>query len=188
MRGLRVAERLLNAVEGFRVTGAWRRSTAVCRLPVYMRIWRRLMWGGCVQIKNMKEYIARFGHGSAKLARQAQSKEKTLAKMVAEGLTEKVAKESSVQIKFENVGKLPPPVLQVRAPAAAAAHRAAAAVSPATSPAVSYGSTASCWRCRGDTICSGMICPGLAVTCAPVSGRLSPVLSCSLRKVFATAV
>ncbi len=38
----------------------------------------------------MKEYIARFGHGSAKLARQAQSKEKTLAKMVRGGLTEKV--------------------------------------------------------------------------------------------------
>ncbi len=34
------------------------------------------------QIAHMKEYIARFGHGSAKLARQAQSKEKTLAKMV----------------------------------------------------------------------------------------------------------
>merc|ERR1719391_1274507 len=32
---------------------------------------------------HMKNYIARFGHGSAKLARQAQSKEKTLAKMVA---------------------------------------------------------------------------------------------------------
>ena len=35
------------------------------------------------QIKDMKEYIARFGHGSAKLARQAQSKEKTLEKMVS---------------------------------------------------------------------------------------------------------
>ncbi len=42
------------------------------------------------QIKHMKEYIARFGHGSAKLARQAQSKEKTLAKMERGGLTEKV--------------------------------------------------------------------------------------------------
>ena len=42
------------------------------------------------QIAHMKNYIARFGHGSAKLARQAQSKEKTLAKMVAGGLTEKV--------------------------------------------------------------------------------------------------
>jgi ATP-binding cassette subfamily F protein 2 len=30
----------------------------------------------------LQEYIARFGHGSAKLARQAQSKEKTLEKMV----------------------------------------------------------------------------------------------------------
>ena len=38
-----------------------------------------------------QDYIARFGHGSAKLARQAQSKEKVLAKMVSGGLTEKVA-------------------------------------------------------------------------------------------------
>ena len=37
-----------------------------------------------------QDYIARFGHGSAKLAKQAQSKEKVLAKMVASGLTEKV--------------------------------------------------------------------------------------------------
>ena len=37
-----------------------------------------------------QDYIARFGHGSAKLARQAQSKEKVLAKMVAGGLTEQV--------------------------------------------------------------------------------------------------
>ena len=60
----------------------------------------------------MKEYIARFGHGSAKLARQAQSKEKTLDKMVRSGLTEKVAGEKVVRLRFENVGKLPPPVLQ----------------------------------------------------------------------------
>ncbi|KAL4423989.1 hypothetical protein ABPG75_001290 [Micractinium tetrahymenae] len=64
------------------------------------------------QIANMKEYIARFGHGSAKLARQAQSKEKVLAKMVREGLTEKVETDRVVKFKFENVGKLPPPVLQ----------------------------------------------------------------------------
>lgn len=38
-----------------------------------------------------QNYIARFGHGSAKLARQAQSKEKTLQKMVASGLTESVS-------------------------------------------------------------------------------------------------
>ncbi|GAX80370.1 hypothetical protein CEUSTIGMA_g7809.t1 [Chlamydomonas eustigma] len=64
------------------------------------------------QISHMKEYIARFGHGSAKLARQAQSKEKTLEKMVRSGLTEKVASERTVKLRFENVGKLPPPVLQ----------------------------------------------------------------------------
>lgn len=64
------------------------------------------------QIANMKDYIARFGHGSAKLARQAQSKEKVLAKMVREGLTEKVEHDKVVKFKFENVGKLPPPVLQ----------------------------------------------------------------------------
>ncbi|KAG6964450.1 hypothetical protein JG688_00007686 [Phytophthora aleatoria] len=63
------------------------------------------------QIKHMKEYIAKFGHGSAKLARQAQSKEKTLAKMVRDGLTEKVEKESIGDFKFPNPEPLPPPVL-----------------------------------------------------------------------------
>merc|ERR1712176_113511 len=65
------------------------------------------------QIKHMKEYIARFGHGSAKLARQAQSKEKTLAKMVAGGLTEKVASQHSVSFYFYSCGELPPPVIMI---------------------------------------------------------------------------
>ncbi|MCD9646807.1 ATP-binding cassette sub- F member 1 [Datura stramonium] len=64
------------------------------------------------QISAMKEYIARFGHGSAKLARQAQSKEKTLAKMERGGLTEKVGRDSVLVFRFTDVGKLPPPVLQ----------------------------------------------------------------------------
>nr|DAD32694.1 TPA_asm: hypothetical protein HUJ06_011545 [Nelumbo nucifera] len=55
------------------------------------------------QIASMKEYIARFGHGSAKLARQAQSKE---------GLTEKVVRDKVLVFRFTDVGKLPPPVLQ----------------------------------------------------------------------------
>uniref|UniRef100_K3YCZ5 ABC transporter domain-containing protein n=1 Tax=Setaria italica TaxID=4555 RepID=K3YCZ5_SETIT len=64
-------------------------------------------------IASMKEYIARFGHGSAKLARQVQSKEKTLAKMERGGLTEKVVRNKIlVLFRFTNVGKLPPPVLQ----------------------------------------------------------------------------
>merc|ERR1711934_123097 len=63
------------------------------------------------QIRHMKEYIARFGHGSAKLAKQAQSKEKTLTKMVAEGLTEPVKREKSLNFHFPDVGSLPPPVI-----------------------------------------------------------------------------
>lgn len=63
------------------------------------------------QIKHMKEYIARFGHGSAKLARQAQSKEKTLEKMVRDGLTEKVVHESVGDFTFPCPERIPPPVL-----------------------------------------------------------------------------
>merc|ERR1712021_117079 len=66
------------------------------------------------QIAHMKNYIARFGHGSAKLARQAQSKEKTLAKMVAEGLTEKVTQERNVAFHFFECGEKPPPVIMVQ--------------------------------------------------------------------------
>jgi len=66
------------------------------------------------QISHMKEYIARFGHGSAKLARQAQSKEKTMAKMVAGGLTEKVSLEQTKQFYFFNPGDIPPPVIMIQ--------------------------------------------------------------------------
>lgn len=66
------------------------------------------------QISHMKNYIARFGHGSAKLARQAQSKEKTLAKMVAGGLTEKVSREGSISFCFYSCGEIPPPVVMVQ--------------------------------------------------------------------------
>ncbi|XP_068228981.1 LOW QUALITY PROTEIN: ATP-binding cassette sub-family F member 2 [Palaemon carinicauda] len=66
------------------------------------------------QIAHMKNYIARFGHGSAKLARQAQSKEKTLAKMVAGGLTEKVSRDKSLSFYFQDCGKIPPPVIMVQ--------------------------------------------------------------------------
>lgn len=41
------------------------------------------------QIKSMREYVARFGHGTSKNAKQAQSKEKVLAKMIRAGLTAK---------------------------------------------------------------------------------------------------
>ena len=64
------------------------------------------------QIASMKDYIARFGHGSRKLARQAQSKEKTLAKMQSSGLTEKVVSDRVISFDFPSRGPLPPPVLQ----------------------------------------------------------------------------
>jgi len=63
------------------------------------------------EIKHMKDYIARFGHGSAKLASQAQSKAKTLARMEEGGLTERVTKDRVVTLAFVDCGKLPPPVL-----------------------------------------------------------------------------
>lgn len=64
------------------------------------------------QIKHMKEYVARFGQGNAKMARQAQSKEKTLEKMLRSGLTDKVEQERALDFKFLDPGKLSPPVLQ----------------------------------------------------------------------------
>jgi len=64
------------------------------------------------QISHMKNYIARFGHGSAKLARQAKSKEKTLAKMEASGLTDKVVADKILVLRFTDPGYLPPPVVQ----------------------------------------------------------------------------
>uniref|UniRef100_A0A8D0H6V3 ATP binding cassette subfamily F member 2 n=1 Tax=Sphenodon punctatus TaxID=8508 RepID=A0A8D0H6V3_SPHPU len=59
-------------------------------------------------------YIARFGHGSAKLARQAQSKEKTLQKMMASGLTERVVNDKTLSFYFPPCGKIPPPVIMVQ--------------------------------------------------------------------------
>jgi len=64
------------------------------------------------QIKQMKQYIAKFGHGTAKLAKQAQSKEKTLEKMMRSGLTERVVQERALDFKFPDPGHIPPPVLQ----------------------------------------------------------------------------
>uniref|UniRef100_A0A8C5NX39 ABC transporter domain-containing protein n=1 Tax=Jaculus jaculus TaxID=51337 RepID=A0A8C5NX39_JACJA len=65
------------------------------------------------QIAHMKNYITGFGHGSANLARQAQSKEKTLQKMVASGLTERVVSDKTLSFYFPPCGKVPPPVIMV---------------------------------------------------------------------------
>ncbi|CAJ0942351.1 unnamed protein product, partial [Mesorhabditis belari] len=66
------------------------------------------------QLQHMKDYVARFGHGSAKLARQAQSKEKTMAKMIAGGLTEKAVQDQVKQFYFFDAGEIPPPVIMVQ--------------------------------------------------------------------------
>jgi len=66
------------------------------------------------QISHMKDYIARFGHGSAKLARQAKSKEKLLNKVLSSGLTERVTRDKTLTFRFPDCGSIPPPVLMVQ--------------------------------------------------------------------------
>lgn len=58
------------------------------------------------QIPHMKNYI---GHGSGKLAWQAQSKEKMLQKMMASGLTERIVSDKTL-----SYGKIPPLVIMVQ--------------------------------------------------------------------------
>mmetsp|Transcript_17166 Transcript_17166/g.39641 ORF Transcript_17166/g.39641 Transcript_17166/m.39641 type:complete len:835 (+) Transcript_17166:126-2630(+) len=72
--------------------------------------WKKYKWEQD-SIKQMKEYIARFGHGTAKNAKQAQSKEKVLQKMIRAGLTPKPEEEKTLNFKFTDPGHLPPPVL-----------------------------------------------------------------------------
>ncbi|XP_067123843.1 ATP-binding cassette sub-family F member 2 [Centruroides vittatus] len=83
------------------------------RLELLENQMKRYQWEQS-QIAHMKDYIARFGHGSAKLARQAQSKEKTMNKMIAGGLTEKVLSDKIVQFYFPSCGTIPPPVIMVQ--------------------------------------------------------------------------
>jgi ATP-binding cassette subfamily F protein 2 len=72
--------------------------------------WKQFKWEQDT-MKSMKEFIARFGHGTAKNAKQAQSKEKVLAKMVRGGLTKKPEEEKPLNFQFTDPGHLPPPVL-----------------------------------------------------------------------------
>lgn len=65
-------------------------------------------------IAKMKEYVARFGHGSRKLAKQGKSKEKLLNKRLAEGMTEAVFREKTVSFKFPTCSDLPAPVMMVQ--------------------------------------------------------------------------
>jgi ATP-binding cassette subfamily F protein 2 len=64
------------------------------------------------KMAEVKEFVARFGHGTAKLAAQAKSREKALSRMQERGLTEAVVTEHVKAIPFPDCGKLPPPVMQ----------------------------------------------------------------------------
>lgn len=65
------------------------------------------------QIAHIKDFVSRFGHGTRKMAQQAQSREKVLAKLEAGGLTERVEVERGIRMRFPSPEKLPPPVLML---------------------------------------------------------------------------
>lgn len=63
------------------------------------------------KINHMKNYIARFGHGSAKLARQAKSREKAMARMERAGLTQMIQTDRRINFSFQPCEDLAPPVM-----------------------------------------------------------------------------
>lgn len=64
-------------------------------------------------IAEIKDFIARFGHGTAKLVRQAQAREKLLQKKLEAGLTPKPEEHPHYDWSFPDAGELPVPVLQI---------------------------------------------------------------------------
>ncbi len=59
-------------------------------------------------------YTHRFGHGTVKMVRQAQSREKLLQKKLEEGLTEKPQRDAEWDFSFPDPGELPTPVLMIQ--------------------------------------------------------------------------
>lgn len=64
-------------------------------------------------IGEIRDFIARFGHGTVKMVRQAQSREKLLAKKLEAGLTEKPEELKMWDWSFPDAGQLPVPVLAI---------------------------------------------------------------------------
>lgn len=64
-------------------------------------------------IAEIKDFIARFGHGTVKMVRQAQAREKLLEKKLEAGLTEKPEVVREWDWSFPDAGQLPVPVLAI---------------------------------------------------------------------------
>ncbi|GFH58749.1 ATP-binding cassette, subfamily F, member 2 [Chaetoceros tenuissimus] len=64
-------------------------------------------------IAEIKDFIARFGHGTVKMVRQAQSREKLLQKKLEAGLTPKPEEIPEYDWSFPDAGQLPVPVLAI---------------------------------------------------------------------------
>lgn len=64
-------------------------------------------------IAEIKDFIARFGHGTVKMVRQAQAREKLLAKKLEAGLTSKPEIDPEWDWSFPDAGQLPVPVLSI---------------------------------------------------------------------------
>lgn len=64
-------------------------------------------------IAEIKDFIARFGHGTVKMVRQAQSREKLLQKKLEAGLTQKPEEIKMYDWTFPDAGQLPLPVLAI---------------------------------------------------------------------------
>mmetsp|Transcript_26764 Transcript_26764/g.62558 ORF Transcript_26764/g.62558 Transcript_26764/m.62558 type:complete len:689 (-) Transcript_26764:86-2152(-) len=64
-------------------------------------------------IAEIKDFIARFGHGTVKMVRQAQAREKLLEKKLEAGLTQLPEQDPDWDWSFPDAGQLPVPVLSV---------------------------------------------------------------------------
>lgn len=64
-------------------------------------------------INEIKDFIARFGHGTVKMVRQAQAREKLLEKKLEAGLTEMPEVDPEWDWSFPDAGELPVPVLSI---------------------------------------------------------------------------
>jgi ATP-binding cassette subfamily F protein 2 len=75
---------------------------------------RRAYDGEQRDIAEIKDFIARFGHGTIKMVRQAQSREKLLKQKLEAGLTEMPEEPPVYDWRFPDAGELAMPVLAIQ--------------------------------------------------------------------------